>query len=197
MKTLIIIDVQNDFLPGGSLAVANGDQIIPYINEISKEYDLVVATQDWHPYDHKSFASQHEDKNIFDIIQWQGHSQTLWPDHCVQNSKGAEISKDLKVPQIAIIFRKGMNPKIDSYSAFFDNHHQNSTHLAEYLRAKNIKEIDIVGLAADFCVYFTAKDALSLGFSVTLLEKGIKAIDEKSYEEKKQELLKNPKFRLR
>ncbi|SZD71842.1 nicotinamidase/pyrazinamidase [Candidatus Ornithobacterium hominis] len=196
MKTLLIIDIQNDFLPGGALAVAGGDEIIPYINRIVSDYDLVVATQDWHPPQHKSFASQHVGKKAFESIAWQGNTEILWPDHCVQGTEGAEFSKALEIPQVAAIFRKGMNPEVDSYSAFYDNHHQKSTHLAEYLKAQNVMSIDVVGLAADFCVYYTILDALDEGFEVNLHSQGTKEINTDNYKRQLSALLKKERFNL-
>ena len=161
MKALIIVDVQYDFLPGGSLEVAKGDEIIPIINHIQKDYDLVVATQDWHPKDHLSFASQHGGKLPFEEIELDGLNQILWPDHCIQESYGATLSEELDSTSIEAIFRKGMNPRIDSYSGFYDNGKRKDTGLAGYLKARDVDEIHVCGLAADFCVFFTAMDAIS------------------------------------
>lgn len=196
MKTLIVVDVQNDFMPGGNLAVPFGDEIVPLINEIQNKFDYIVATQDWHPENHKSFASQHKGKKVFDIINLNGISQTLWPNHCVQGSKGAEFHKDLKTQKIETIVRKGMNPEVDSYSAFYDNHQQKSTGLAGMLKEKGVKEVYVCGLAADYCVYFTIKDALSNGFKACLIEDATKAISQEDFKHKKDELLKNKNFSL-
>lgn len=185
MKALIIVDVQNDFLPGGSLAVADGDKIISVINQLQNEYDLVVATQDWHPANHKSFASQHQGKNVYDIIELNGLQQTLWPDHCVQETEGAAFSSTLNTNKIEAIFRKGMETQIDSYSGFYDNGKLKSTGLADYLKGRNIDAVDVCGLAADFCVYFTAVDALELGFKAAIIENAVKPIDAKNYEKLK------------
>lgn len=185
MKALIIVDIQNDFLPGGSLAVPKGDVVIPFINKVQDQYSLIVATQDWHPEDHSSFASQHAGQQPYDLIQLNGMEQVLWPNHCVQNSKGAEFHTDLQTNNIAAIFRKGMNPNIDSYSGFFDNGRLNDTGLSGYLKAKNVDEVHICGLAADFCVFYSAMDALSLGFRTAILSKGTRAIDREKYMEKK------------
>lgn len=187
MKTLIIIDVQNDFTPGGSLEVPEGDEIIPIINKIQDEFDLIVATQDWHPEDHASFASNHEGQEPFDTIEWKGHEQVLWPDHCVQGSEGAEFHPDLKTKRIEAIFRKGMDPEIDSYSGFYDNHHEKSTGLAGYLREKGVEELYFCGLAADVCVNFSMRDALDEGFQAILIEDATRALDEDDYEEAKKE----------
>ena len=177
MKALIIVDLQNDFMPTGALPVPQGDQIISHINaEMQKDYSVIVATQDWHPANHKSFASQHVGKNPFDTVQLNGIDQILWPDHCVQGTFGAELHKDLDTRRISAIFRKGMNPKIDSYSAFFDNNKQNPTGLHGYLQEKGITELVICGLAGDFCVAYSAEDARNLGYKVSLFEAGIRSI---------------------
>ncbi|MBO9618781.1 MAG: bifunctional nicotinamidase/pyrazinamidase [Niabella sp.] len=186
MKCLIIVDMQYDFLPGGALAVPGGDALIPVINRLEEDYDLVVATQDWHPADHKSFASQHPGKKVFDVIDWKGGQQTLWPDHCVQGTQGAELHKDLDQHKIAAIFRKGMDPGIDSYSGFFDNGHLKSTGLGAYLTGMNVNAVDVCGLAADFCVYFTALDALKLGMKSTIIERATLPIDATRFEELKK-----------
>ena len=177
MKALIIVDVQNDFVPGGALAVPDGDKIIERINKLQEKFDLVVATQDWHPAKHKSFASQHPDNSPFDQINLDGIEQTLWPDHCIQGTKGAEFHKDLNMNKVEAIFRKGTNPKIDSYSGFFDNQRKKSTGLDNYLKAHNVNSVFVCGLAADYCVYYTALDALSLGYESTILDESTKAID--------------------
>lgn len=181
MNALIIIDVQNDFLPGGALAVPDGDAVIPVINSIQPLFDLVVATQDWHPAAHGSFASSHPGRKPFDSIVLGGLPQTLWPDHCVQGTSGAELSASLATLNVAAIFRKGMSTEIDSYSAFFDNGHLKSTRLAEWLHAQCVDHLYFVGLAADYCVYYSILDALQAGFSVTLIEDATRAIDEDSY----------------
>lgn len=175
-NALIIVDIQYDFLPGGSLAVPDGDKIIPIINKIQKQFDLIVITQDWHPANHKSFASSHKNKKAYDVIKLNGSDQVLWPTHCVQNSEGAAISKQLEAQGASLIIRKGMNPEIDSYSSFFDNEKLNSTGLAGYLIEKGVNKISICGLAADFCVYYTAMDALDLGFEVEIITDATKAI---------------------
>ncbi len=190
MKALIIIDLQNDFLPGGALAVPNGDKVIDRINEIQKKYDIVVATQDWHPANHKSFASQHEGKNPFEEIDLNGIRQTLWPTHCVQGTKGAQLSEKLNTDRIDAIFRKGTNPEIDSYSGFYDNNKKKSTGLHGYLKELNVDQLYICGLAADYCVYYTAMDALKLGYSTTILEESTKAIDEEHYNTIKDDFIK-------
>lgn len=189
MKTLVIIDVQNDFTPGGALAVPNGDEIVPLINDLQSKFDLVIATQDWHPEGHASFASSHDGKKPFEQIELDGIEQVLWPDHCVQNSEGAAFHPDLKTSKIEAIFRKGTNPKIDSYSGFYDNAHLKSTGLAGYLKEKEAKELFFVGLAGDYCVYFSVKDALSEGFEVTLIEDGTRALDEENFKKAKEEIV--------
>src|SRR5690554_2210976 len=176
-NALIIVDIQYDFLPGGSLAVPDGDKIIPIINKIQEQFDLIVITQDWHPANHKSFASSHKNKNPYDIIKLNGNDQVLWPRHCVQNSTGAAISTALETQKASLILRKGMNPSIDSYSGFFDNGKLNSTGLAGYLIEKNINKVTICGLAADFCVYYTAMDALDLGFEAEIITDATKPIN--------------------
>lgn len=193
---LLVIDVQNDFLPGGSLAVADGDQVIPVINKLIPQYDLVVATQDWHPANHKSFASQHEGKKMFEEIELNGMTQRLWPDHCVQGTFGGEFHKDLELNTAEAVFRKGMDPEIDSYSGFYDNGHLKSTGLAGYLKEKGVEEIHFCGIAADYCVYFSIKDALLEGFKTVLIEEATKPIDAESFEKQKIELNKIDDFKL-
>lgn len=175
---LIIVDMQNDFLPGGSLAVAGGDEIIPEINRLSTGYDLVVATQDWHRRSHGSFASQHKGAQPFEMGELAGMPQVFWPDHCVQGTLGADLTKHLDQERVEAIFRKGTDAKIDSYSAFFDNGRLKATGMEGYLRDRGVDEVHICGLAADYCVLATAKDALSLGFVSVILKNATKAIDE-------------------
>ncbi len=177
MKALIIVDVQNDFLPGGALAVPSGDEIIPYINQIQSQYGLVVATQDWHPADHGSFAANHVGTKPGEVISLNGLDQILWPTHCVQGSFGAELAGDLDTKWIEKIFRKGEDSNIDSYSGLFDNGKKRSTGLGEYLKGKGVSEVDIVGLAADYCVKFTAIDAKEFGFQTTVLKEGTRAVN--------------------
>lgn len=190
MKALIIIDMQYDFLPDGSLAVKDGDQIIPVINRIMNDFDLVVATQDWHPANHKSFATQHAKAKAFDIIDWQGQKQILWPNHCVQDTHGAEITKAIHLGPISAIFRKGMNPELDSYSAFFDNNHLNNTGLSGFLKDKNITEVYFCGLAADYCVLYSALDAIKEGFESFIIENATQAIDPNHFEIQKESIKK-------
>ena len=189
MKALVIVDVQHDFLPGGALAVPTGDEIIPLINELQSYADIVVATQDWHPAGHKSFASAHEGKNVFEKIELEGLEQVLWPDHCVQGTRGAEFSPELNMNHVEAIFRKGMETGIDSYSGFFDNGHRKATGLGAYLKGRGVTEVWVCGLASDFCVHFTALDGLQLGFKTTLIEDASRPIDAASFEFKKEHLL--------
>ena len=176
-KALLVIDVQNDFCPAGALEVAGGNEIIPYINEEMAKYECVVLTQDWHPKGHSSFATSHEGKNPLELIKMPYGDQVLWPDHCVQGSKGAEFHPDLNIEQANAIIRKGSNPFIDSYSAFFENDRKTSTGLDGYLKSLEIEKINLVGLATDFCVNYSAQDAANLGYKVSLLEKMCRAID--------------------
>ena len=176
MRALLLIDIQNDFLPGGRLAVPAGDEIIPLVNELQPQFDLVVATQDWHPAGHQSFASSHAGRSQFEQIDLHGLPQVLWPDHCTQASDGAALAPALQTGRIEAIFRKGMNPEIDSYSAFFDNGHRKSTGLADYLRGRGVTAVVVAGLAADYCVYYSALDALAAGFATTVLTDAVRAI---------------------
>lgn len=189
MKALLLIDIQNDFIPGGALAVPGGDEIIDTVNKLQDHFDLIVATQDWHPSNHKSFASQHEGKGLFEKIELGGLEQVLWPDHCVQGSSGAAFYPKLNMNRVEAIFRKGTNSAIDSYSGFYDNGHLKSTGLADYLRGKGITNVFIVGLAGDYCVYFSAKDALAEGFQTYLIEGAIRAIDNDDFEKAKQDII--------
>ena len=178
MKTaLLVIDVQNDFCPAGALEVAGGNEIITHINEEMVKYDCVVLTQDWHPKGHSSFASNHEGKNPLELIKMPYGDQVLWPDHCVQGSKGAEFHPELNIQQANAIIRKGSNPRIDSYSAFFENDRKTPTGLDGYFKSLEIEKINLVGLATDFCVNFSAQDAANLGYKVSVLEKMCRAID--------------------
>jgi nicotinamidase/pyrazinamidase len=177
MKTLLLIDIQNDFLPGGALAVREGDQIIPVVNAILSDYDVVVATQDWHPADHGSFAANHPGNCAFEQITLDGLPQTLWPIHCVQNTGGALFAPSLDTRRIQRVFPKGMNPRIDSYSGLFDNGHRASTGLSEWLKGQGVAEIDVAGLATDYCVKFTVLDALAAGFQVRVLTQACRGVD--------------------
>ena len=192
MKALVIVDVQNDFLPGGALEVKHGDQIIFIINEIIEKFELVVATKDWHPADHKSFASQHDGKNLGDMVKLRDLDQVLWPDHCVQGTEGAEFSKELNQSKTQKIFVKGIDSEIDSYSGFFDNGHLKSTGLSDYLRKAKVREVYIVGLATDYCVKYTALDSIKEGFQTFVIVDATKAVNLKSndYEEAIEEMQK-------
>ena len=181
MNALIIVDVQNDFLPGGALAVNDGDAVIPVINALQENFDLVVATQDWHPADHKSFASSHPGKKVFEEILLNGLSQVLWPDHCVQETNGAAFSPLLNTKKIEAIFRKGMDKNIDSYSGFFDNEKQKATGLGAYLKGRGVRDVYVTGLAGDYCVNFTALDALDLDFNSNIIASATRPIDSENY----------------
>lgn len=191
MKThaLIIVDIQNDFLKGGSLEVPNANEVIPVINQLQNQFDLIVATQDWHPHNHKSFASQHDDKFEFDTIDLNGLEQVLWPDHCVQGTFGAEFHKDLNTNKIEAIFRKGMDKEVDSYSGFYDNGRRKNTGLLGYLKDRNVNEVSIAGIASDFCVIFTAYDALDLGFKTNIIENASRPIHAENWEIIKNEFV--------
>jgi nicotinamidase/pyrazinamidase len=189
MKTLIIIDMQNDFIPGGALAVPGGDEIVGLINGLQEKFELIIATQDWHPAGHSSFAKSHPGKSEFEKIEWKGQEQVLWPVHCVQETTGANFHQDLKTSRVEAIFRKGTNPEIDSYSGFFDNAHLKSTGLAGYLKEKGVKELYFCGLAAEYCVYFSILDALGEGFDATLIEDATRALDEKDFQNAKEQIL--------
>ena len=184
MKALLLIDIQNDFIPGGSLAVPRGNEVVPVCNAIQRHFELVVATQDWHPQNHKSFASVHL-KKVFEVIDLNGLSQVLWPDHCVQGTKGAEFAEGLNMNEAEVIFRKGTDAEIDSYSAFYDNGHRKTTGLSDYLRGKGVTDVYIAGLAADYCVYFTASDALAEGFSTFIIDDAVRAIRDEGYHKAK------------
>ncbi|WP_420327012.1 bifunctional nicotinamidase/pyrazinamidase [Mameliella sp.] len=177
MHALIVIDVQNDFCPGGALAVERGDEIVQPINALMAEFDAVVLTQDWHPAGHSSFASTHEGKAPFDMVEMPYGPQVLWPDHCIQGSPGANFHTELEVDRADLIIRKGFRPAIDSYSAFFENDHQTPTGLEGYLRTRGIDRLTMVGLATDFCVNFSAVDAAKLGFAVTVRQDLCRGID--------------------
>lgn len=189
MKALIIVDIQNDFTTGGALAVPGGETIIPVVNQIQQKFDLVVATQDWHPEGHKSFASSHTGQKLFDTIQLDGLTQVLWPDHCLQGSTGAEFHNELNTARIEAIFRKGMAPSIDSYSGFFDNGRRKNTGLAGYLRDRNVTDVFVCGLAGDYCVFFTAKDALGEGFNTAIINDAVRSISAEGYEEAKRKII--------
>jgi nicotinamidase/pyrazinamidase len=177
MQALIVIDVQNDFCQGGALAVAQGDAIVSGINALMDDVDAVVLTQDWHPAGHSSFASSHAGKAPLEMIEMPYGPQVLWPDHCIQGSAGADFHVDLHQDRADLIIRKGYNPAIDSYSAFFENDHQTPTGLEGYLRTRGISKLTLVGLALDFCVNYSAVDAAKLGFDVTVRPDLCRGID--------------------
>ena len=190
MKTLVIIDMQNDFIPGGALAVPEGDQIVDLINKLQEEFDLVIATQDWHPRDHSSFVANHPGKKDFEKIDLHGQEQVLWPVHCVQNSDGAKFHPDLNTAKIETIFRKGTSQEIDSYSGFYDNAHLKSTGLAGFLKEKGAEELYFCGLAAEYCVYFSIMDALKEGFSAILIEDATRPLNVEDFQKAKENILK-------
>ena len=178
MKTaLLVIDVQNDFCPSGALEVTGGNEIIADINQEMKKYNCVVLTQDWHPKGHSSFAMSHDGKEPFDLIEMPYGEQVLWPEHCVQGSEGANFHLKLDVDRASAVIRKGANPQIDSYSAFFENDRNTATGLDGYLKSLGIDKINLVGLATDFCVNYSAQDAANLGYEVSVLEAMCRAID--------------------
>lgn len=174
---LLVIDVQNDFCPGGSLAVNGGNDIVPLVNKLAHEFEHVVLTQDWHPDGHSSFASQHPGHAAFTQIEMPYGPQTLWPDHCIIGSEGAQFHKGLDVPQAELIIRKGFRKAIDSYSAFFENDHKTPTGLGGYLRERGFTKVTCVGLAFDYCIRYSAEDAKMLGFEVEVIEAATRAID--------------------
>lgn len=176
-KALIVVDVQNDFCPGGALAVSGGDEIVPVVNRLIGAFDHVVLTQDWHPAGHSSFASTHPGKNPFETVAMPYGEQTLWPDHCVQGTSGADFHPGLEWTKAELVIRKGFRRTIDSYSAFFENDHETPTGLGGYLRERGISDLTLVGLATDFCVAYSAIDALRLGFRATVLLEACRAID--------------------
>jgi nicotinamidase/pyrazinamidase len=176
-KALIVIDLQNDFCPGGALAVEGGHEIVPLVNRMIGEFDHVLMTQDWHPAGHSSFASKHEGKNPFESVTMPYGEQTLWPDHCIQGSDGAAFHPDLEWTRAELVIRKGFRKAIDSYSAFFENDHETPTGLGGYLKERNISDLTFVGLATDFCVAYSALDAAKLGFKATVAMEGCRAID--------------------
>ncbi len=174
---LLVIDVQNDFCPGGNLAVAGGDQIVARINSLMSEFQTVVLTQDWHPADHSSFAENHPGATPFSTLEMPYGPQVLWPKHCIQGSAGAAFHQDLQTDPAQIIIRKGFRAAVDSYSAFFENDHTTATGLEGYLRDRGVETLTLVGLATDFCVAYSALDAARLGFGVTVIEDACRAID--------------------
>jgi len=174
---LIVVDVQNDFCTGGALAVPGGEKVVPAINRIAEKFENVVLTQDWHPEDHVSFASNHLHKRPYDTIELSYGPQVLWPDHCVQGSKGADFHGTLQTNRASLVLRKGIHRDIDSYSAFYENDHKTSTGLAGYLRERGLMTLFFVGLAFDFCVRFSAEDARKAGFEAVVIEEACRGID--------------------
>jgi len=177
MNALILVDLQRDFLPGGALAVPDGDQVVPVANRLIPAFDLVVATRDWHPADHVSFAANHPDKRPGEVISWQGLSQILWPVHCVEDSPGAEFAPGLETAGIDHVIQKGTDKNLDSYSGFFDNGHRHATGLGDYLKKHGVTDVYIMGLATDYCVKFTALDARRLGFQTHLIADGCRGVE--------------------
>ena len=169
MKTLLVIDVQNDFMPFGALPVARGDEVVAVVNAVTPWFDLVVGTQDWHPAGHASFASSHPGRSAGEVIDVAGLAQVLWADHCVQSTPGASFHSALDIAEIDHVVRKGTDPNVDSYSAFFDNNRMRDTGLTAYLRAAGARELWVLGLATDYCVKFSVLDALREGFGVALI----------------------------
>ena len=176
MRALIVIDMQNDFCPGGALAVTGGNEIVSPINQIMDEFDAIILTQDWHPAGHSSFASSH-DASAFSSIEMSYGKQILWPDHCVKGTKGGQFHFGLNTKNADLILRKGYNPLIDSYSAFFENDHKTPTGLAGYLKTREIKDLTFVGLATDYCVAYSALDAARLGYEVSVRTDLCRSID--------------------
>jgi nicotinamidase/pyrazinamidase len=177
MRALILVDLQNDFLPGGALAVPEGDQVIAVANRLQPQFDLVIATKDWHPPDHASFAANHAGRKPGEVVELDGLDQILWPVHCVQGSFGSEFAAALDVESISRVFFKGVDPKVDSYSTFFDNAQRRATGLADYLYAAGVDEVFLLGLATDYCVKYSALDAVELGFRTCVVEDGCRGVD--------------------
>ncbi|MFW5848140.1 MAG: bifunctional nicotinamidase/pyrazinamidase [Spirochaetota bacterium] len=177
-KALIVVDVQNDFCPGGALAVAEGDQVVPVINRIAPQFDVVVATQDWHPKNHVSFASSHQGHEVGETIEVDGIEQAMWPDHCVQGTKGADFHPDLDLRPVNVMLRKGTRSELDSYSGFRETDRKTRTGLAGYLRELDVSEVMVCGLATDYCVFFTAMDAHEAGFKTTVVTDAARGIDQ-------------------
>jgi nicotinamidase/pyrazinamidase len=177
MKALLIIDVQNDFCPGGALAVPEGDLVVPIINEMINSFNHVIQTQDWHPVEHHSFASSHDGKDPYDTIQADYGEQILWPDHCIQGTNGAEFHPRLNTHKSEVIIRKGFRPEIDSYSTFFENDHETKTGLTGYLNERGITDLFVCGLATDFCVKWSVLDGIKEGFTIHIIKDAVKGID--------------------
>jgi nicotinamidase/pyrazinamidase len=180
MKALIVVDVQKDFLPGGALAVPEGDRVVPICNRLMDSFELVIATQDWHPASHASFAANHAGRSIGEVIDLDGLAQVLWPVHCVQNTAGAMLALGLNAGRIKRVFRKGTNSAIDSYSGFFDNGHRKATGLGDYLSGLKVTDVYVCGLATDYCVKFTALDARGIGLNAHLVEDACRGVNLKA-----------------
>ena len=176
-SALLLVDIQYDFLEGGALAVPESNDILLPVITLAESFDTIVLTQDWHPSGHKSFATSHAGKNPYDTVLWKGRNEVLWPDHCVQNTKGAELHPAVMNLNPAAIIQKGTYPETDSYSAFFDNHHEQRTELEEWLKQHDIRHLVVAGLATDFCVLYTVKNALELGFTVDVFTPGCRAVN--------------------
>ncbi len=191
MEALIVVDIQIDFLPGGALAVPHGDEVVPVANSMMDVFEVVCATQDWHPPGHKSFAVNNPGKEVGDTIDLNGTEQILWPVHCVQNTEGAKFAPALRTDKFTKIFRKGVDAEIDSYSTFFDNWHRRSTGLEDFLEDRGVDKIYLLGLATDYCVKYSALDAVELGFDTSVIEDGCRGVNlnagdvDKSVEEMK------------
>ena len=185
MKTLLLVDIQNDFCSNGNLAVKQGEMVVPVANLVIEHFELVVASQDWHPSDHLSFASQHTSKTVGEIIDLAGIQQVLWPDHCVQNSFGAELRADLNQKKITKIFQKGYHKNVDSYSSFYDMNRKFSTGLTAWLKEKSVQSLFVLGLATDYCVKFSVLDALQDGFQVWVVKDGCRAVNLNKGDEEK------------
>ncbi len=177
MNALILVDLQNDFCPGGPLAVPEGDLVVPIANRLAEAFELVVATQDWHPADHGSFAANHPGRQPGELIELDGVEQVLWPVHCVQDTPGAGFHPELNLDRVARVFRKGTDPNIDSYSGFFDNGRRTATGLGEYLHEQGVRRVYVCGLATDYCVAFTALDAAELGFETHLVKDACRGVN--------------------
>jgi nicotinamidase/pyrazinamidase len=177
MRALVLVDLQYDFMPGGALAVAHGDETVPIATKLMPRFDIVVATQDWHPKDHKSFAANNPGKQVGELGELGGLPQVMWPVHCVQGTRGADLHDALERPRITAVFRKGIDSAIDSYSGFFDNGHKKATGLGDWLKQKRVDKLYVLGLATDYCVKFTCLDGRQLGFDVWLVEDGCRAVN--------------------
>ena len=177
MKTLLLVDIQNDFCTGGKLSVERGEMVVPIANQLMNQFELVVASQDWHPHNHLSFASQHPGKKVGDTIELEGIQQVLWPDHCVQGSFGAELRVDLNQSRIVKIFQKGYYRTVDSYSSFYDMNRKFSTGLTAWLQERSVRSLFVLGLATDYCVKFSVLDALQDGFQVFVIKDGCRAVN--------------------